>query len=483
MWVTNLGAEDTRLTIGNRPFDSTVAKERVQTSEVIAGGKTIRLDHALPANFRDSLIIRSQEDVATVTAPADFPINSAEFFTGSSQHQNAKPHAAPKWVSELGAIGKTGNNVFDADEIGYAPAVKGQIEVDKRYAFGVGVSLTKPNSSVEFTLISRAGQTIKSLVLSSSKRVFWQAPLGEFASGTDGYPSRIEMKVLSGTAQGFLSIKDLESGHVLPLPIAPFAGQSSFQGDDEAMMEEEATESGTGGPMLKEESSVAVQGGSGGYAYFSNGVYDSRFTSYTYNVYGAPANVCGELRIYRYSPWNNGQQENTGGWICTNAFGLATKGPWTPSVDQTGENIHIVWPNGTYTVGGDYKIDDISEPVLSPNQYGGYGVSIPTQFNGSGSDPKWGTGFYFGSNGWSYLTASFRNISQSRYFDGWGYLSSSPVFFPGSASPSRALDISWWVTPPPLSAHNSYDTYEWCVYSSDRFYASDPSCIYFYGPR
>ena len=230
LWVTNLSGEDTKLTVGNRPFES-VGHGPLHASEVIAGGKTLRLDNSLPATFRgsDTLSIRSQEDVATLMAPVDFPVNSAEFFSAPSRHDNGKPQAVPKWVRELGAIGKTGNNVFDAGDIGYAPAVKGQTEVDKRYAFGVGVALMKAKSSVEFRLISRAGQTIKSLVLSSSKGVFWQAPLGEFASGTYDYPSRIEMRVLSGTAQGFFSIKDVESGEFTPLPIAPFAGGGTFE--------------------------------------------------------------------------------------------------------------------------------------------------------------------------------------------------------------------------------------------------------------
>ncbi|HEX5876174.1 MAG TPA: hypothetical protein VFY60_16105 [Pyrinomonadaceae bacterium] len=482
LWVTNLGADDTKLTVGNRPFDSTVTHEPLHASEVIAAGRTVRLDNSLPAHFRGSdLFIRSKEDVATLMAPVDFAVNSAEFFSASSRQENSKPQAVPKWVTELGGIGETGNNVFDADEIGYAPAVKGQTETGKRYAFGVGVALTKAKSSVEFKLISRAGETIKSLVLSSSRQVFWQAPLGEFASGTYEYPSRIEMRVLAGTAQGFLSIKDLESGQFTPLPIAPFAGDSSLQRDEEAMAEEETTESGTGGPMLREESSVvAAQSGYGGYAYFSNGVYDSRYTSYTYHVYNAPANVCGTLHIRR-----NGNQETNSGWICTNSVGQATKGPWTGSTNQTGENIRIVWPNNSYTVGGDYKVDDPYDPSVWSNQYGGYGVPIPSQFNGSGYDPQWGTGFYFGSGGWSHFTAAFRKTNQygqSHYYDGWGYNSSSPVYFPVNASPYRGFNISWWVTPPPQSAHNSYDTYEWCVYSRDLFYPCS-TCVPFYGPR
>lgn len=483
LWVTNLGVEVTKLTVGTRPVDSRVANERLHASKVIAGGKTVRLDNSLPASLRGSdLFIRSQEDVATLMAPADFAVNTAEFFSAASPDEKAKPQAVPRWVRELGAIGKMGNNVFGADQIGYAPAVKGQTEADKRYAFGVGVSLTKVKSSVEFKLISRAGQTIKSLVFSSSKPVFWQAELGEFASGTSDYPSRIEMKVLSGTAQGFLSIKDVASGESTPLPIAPFVGERSLNGDEEAMAEEETAESGTGGPMWNEKSSVAVQSGSGGYAYFSNGVYDSRFTSYTYNVYGAPANVCGTLHIDRYLPWNNGQHETTNNWICTNGSGQATKGPWTPSTDQTGQSIYIQWPNGTTTVGGDYKVDDVSDPTIWSNQNPGIGVQIPNQFSGAASDPKWGSGFKFGAGGWSAISATFQNVTTAKYYSGSGYNSNVPVVFYPTVTPAAGgFNISWSVTPP-LSGHNSSDTYEWCVSTNDYFYGAF-QCLYFHGPR
>lgn len=487
LWVTNLGVENTNVTVGNRPFDSTVAQERLHASEVIAGGKTVRLDYSLLATFRgsDMLFIRSPEDLATLIAPSDFPVHDSEFFSAPSRHENGKPQDVPKWVRELGAIGKTGNNVFNPGDTAYAPAVKGQTELDKRYEFGVGVALTKAKSSVEFKLISRAGQTIKSLVLSSSKRVFWQAQLGEFASGTDDYPSRIEMRVLTGTVQGFLSIKDAESGEVTPLPIAPFAGEGSLQphfGDGGPMAVEESSLSGqsrNGGGMLGEESSLAVQSGSGGYAYFSNGIFDSRFSSYTYNVYSAPPNVCGTLHLVR----NDNPPEATPGWICTNANGQATKGPWTGSNNQTGQGIYIQWPNGSTTVGGDYKIDDGSDPSIWSSQTPGFGVPIPTSFNGGGSDVQWGTGFNFGFNGWSSILGTFRNVTTSKYYNGQGYIADNPVYVFGSSSPpAGGFSIIWSLTPPPQSAHNSTDTYEWCVYSSDYFYPCF-NCLYFYGPR
>ena len=70
LWVTNLGQDETRLTLGVRPFDATVAQERLHAAQVIAGGKTVRLDDTLPATFRgsDTLVIHSQQCTATTTS-------------------------------------------------------------------------------------------------------------------------------------------------------------------------------------------------------------------------------------------------------------------------------------------------------------------------------------------------------------------------------------------------------------------------------
>ena len=236
--------------------------------------------------------------------------------------------------------------------------------------------------------------------------------------------------------------------------------------------------------MLGEESSPTVQSGSGGYAYFTNGVYDSRFTSYKYYVVNAPANVCGTLHIVRSTPSCYACPEATPGWICTNSIGEGSKGPWTGSTNQTGQSIYIQWPNGTTTVGADYKVDDGSDPDISISQTGGFGVPIPNHFNGSAWDVPWGTGFKFGSGGWSSIRATFRNATTFKYYNGTGYNSTSAVTFYGTSSPpAGGYNISWAVTPPPQSVHNSYDTYEWCVQTNDRFYDSPFRCIFFYGPR
>jgi len=224
---------------------------------------------------------------------------------------------------------------------------------------------------------------------------------------------------------------------------------------------------------------VTPQSGCGGNAYFSNGVYNKRYDSYTYNVYSAPANVCGTLYIVR-----NGVLEVTPNWICTDAYGGATKGPWTVAngQNQTGENIYIQWPNGCTTTGGDYKVDDGSEPTIDINQSGGFGVPIPSQFDGTASDTAYGSGFNFNPGGWSTITATFQNLSTGLYYNGHNYIHYGPGSIPGTASPLQGFNIAWSVTPPPQSAHNSSDDYRWCVSTKDYFYPIS-KCIDFYGPR
>ena len=110
----------------------------------------------------------------------------------------------------------------------------------------------------------------------------------------------------------------------------------------------------------------------------------------------------------------------------------------------------------------------------------------PTQFSGGGSDVHRGSGYNFGFAGWSTILGRFREIKangSSKYYNGQGYIADGEVYVVGTSSPpAGGFSISWAVTPPPQSVHNSSDTYEWCVFSNDYFYSTF-NCLYFYGPR
>jgi hypothetical protein len=444
LWVRNLGNHNVKLTMS---ADSASAQEDSYVSESIAGGHTVRLDKSLPVTLRGSnnLLIRSEEQIAVIAAPENLPIERSEFYYSGLPQERGDATRAPKWVMELGAIGKTGANVLKANSTGYAPAVKGQSDANKRYVFGVGVALNKKNSSVEIKLINRTEQVIKSVTLSSSKALFWQGELGEFTSGTDEFPNRVEVSVLSGKVQGFLSMKNAETAETTILPVVPRRGNAASKG---------------------KEGSIRTLSWpyDGGYAYFSNGVYDCAGTTYSYVIYGAPPNVCGTLNIVR-----NGNFQQTPNWICTDSYGNASKS-WPVSTDQTGTSIYIQWPDGTTTSGGDYKVDDASAPSIWID------TCNSSVVEGSASDTAWGSGFDFGWGGWSSCRATFQQAYWPyKYWDGSGYNSYYPVEFTCSVSPSGGgYSINWSIVPPPSAGStevraiiNDYCT---TVYSPPAYY-------------
>lgn len=213
----------------------------------------------------------------------------------------------------------------------------------------------------------------------------------------------------------------------------------------------------------------------GGTASFSNGPYDWVNSTFTYNITGAPPNVCGTLYSFR-----NGSQLVGSNWICTNSSGNASAGPWSGSSNQTDTDIYIQWPDGSRTTGGDFHISDASPPTITIEQPGGLGV--PTAFSGDASDVQWGTGFDFCFNGYSWISVTFKNQTTGKYYDHTGGYNSTTLVG-HSGSPANFCDygfnVEWWATPPPPGAHVSGNMYRWCVQTNDRFYNSNLACIAF----
>ena len=208
---------------------------------------------------------------------------------------------------------------------------------------------------------------------------------------------------------------------------------------------------------------------------FTNGTYDCNGSTYYYNVTGGPAYSCGELHIIR-----NGSQEVTPCWLTTDAYGNATKGPWTVSTNQTGEDIFIQWPDGSQTCGGDSeKVDDATAPTIGIDQSGG--SSIPTAFSGTANDTLYGSGFSW----WTNVTVTFRELGNLRlnpgFWDGSCYCDEYHPFY-ASFSPSSGYSVNWSITPPPPEAHQSGRTYRWCVEINDKCFSSGTSCITFTAP-
>jgi hypothetical protein len=171
----------------------------------------------------------------------------------------------------------------------------------------------------------------------------------------------------------------------------------------------------------------------------------------TYTVTGGPASTCGELNSYRNGSWLFGP-----GWLCTDASGNATKGPWTTAPgNQTDDPSFIRWPNSTTTT-NDWHIWDATCPSVS------YGSSAPpNSWSGTASDGLWGSCF----------TTSL--LPYSAYWDAGTGLYWSPTTGTYSAFTSHVngtwtsgvpgCNASWANQRPPLSAHVPGHTYRWMV--------------------
>ncbi|HJQ68722.1 MAG TPA: hypothetical protein VKA70_07110 [Blastocatellia bacterium] len=443
LWVRNLSTQSARIDIDG---DSISAQSSSHEIESIGGGMTVRLGQSLPATHGGDLLIRSNQQIAAIVASDDLPINSSEFYHPELSPSNISP-CSIKWVGELREIGKTKANLLKANRAGYAPAAEWQPEANRRYAIDVGVYLAKANTSVEIRLISRTGQVMKSMTLTGSTALFWRGGLGEFISGTDEFPSHAEISVLAGKAQGFLSSTDVESGEYAIVPVSRKGKNDGIQ--------------------------AFIQGNPGGTAFFLGGLLHCKGQTYSYIVSGAPPNTCGTLQIRR-----NGVDEVTPGWLCTNSNGAGSKGPWTVSTDQTGENISIAWPDGTGTNTIVRAVDNFSAPTVTTSQSGGVGVPIPTDFSGSATDVQWGSGF----GSWTIARVTFKNVTTGQYWNGSSYGSSSSGNFTGTFFPPSGFSLTWSSTPPPRSAHNNSDTYRWCVAINDNCVQGE-KCIDFIGPR
>ena len=433
LWVRNLSPRTATVELHN----TSSVDESPYVSDPIVGGATMGFAEQLPVTLRQSgdLIVQSDEQVAAILANQDLPIDRSEFFL-PGQQEVGKSDGAPRWVTNLEIVGKSGSNLLKAGSSGYAPVVKGRGELNKRYEFSVTVALRKRNSSVQVRLINSNDEVIKSAILSGSAALYWRSELGEYISGNPDFPVRFEMSVLSGKAQGFFSTRDLESGENTPIAIVPKA--SKVNGIQPA-----------GGGAY-----------GGGIAFFSNGVLDCNGSSYTYHVVNAPPNTCGTLYIKR-----NGVQETGPGWICTDNNGNATKGSWSVSTNQTGEDIYILWPDGTRTSGGDDKTDDYSAPYVPDIDFLSYQNGVPTSFSGTATDVMWGSGFGAATN----VLVQFAHLNTGKYWDGSSYSSSSPVYFGGSFSVTGQWTASWWFNNvPPVSAHQVGNDYNWCVSIDDK---------------
>lgn len=178
-----------------------------------------------------------------------------------------------------------------------------------------------------------------------------------------------------------------------------------------------------------------------------------------YYVTGGPPNTCGELNTYRNGAWLYGAN-----WLCTDASGNATKGPWTwagtPS-DQTDEPAYIRWPDGTTTNNALHIWDKACAQTFVTTPAG----SPPTTYAGYSTDNQWGAGFDF--NPYIKYT-EFKDLTTGLYWDPATHsYSASYKNVPFNLTRVNRWRVNWTTSFPAPGDHVSGHNYAWWSCMSD----------------
>jgi hypothetical protein len=201
--------------------------------------------------------------------------------------------------------------------------------------------------------------------------------------------------------------------------------------------------------------SAAASGG--GVGYYSSPINWSFTAPLYYSVAGAPPNVCGESHTFRNGVWRV-----TASWICTDASGNATKGPWTwagTPADQTDNPTYILWPDGTSTTSSKHVWDKTCAQVFRDSPSG----TPPTAYYGHAAD-GWGAGF---DASWTSAFSTFQDLTTGLLWNpsSGGYSTSTFPNVPASVAGWPASNVNWSSPFPPPGVHLSGHTYRWqtCV--------------------
>jgi hypothetical protein len=158
------------------------------------------------------------------------------------------------------------------------------------------------------------------------------------------------------------------------------------------------------------QGSCSPTGTSVGSASFDHIINWSQTGDLHFNVNNGPHGACGALVITR-----NGASQCTPGWICTDATGTASNGPWPwarQTNDETDTNVHINWSDGTTTYASTNHYWDKTCPTPKIT------FNPPGDFSGTGDDGNptigfWGAGF----GSWSKVKLQFFNKTTLRYWN------------------------------------------------------------------
>jgi hypothetical protein len=322
----------------------------------------------------------------------------------------------PAWVEDLIAGGPT----LEKGETGSVAVQNAEAPVS------VAVVFREPGSAARIRLIDDTGREVTSVVASSSKAVEWRTSLGQLPSGS----GRVEVQVLDGRVHATASAVSASAA-------------SKGQKDP-------------GGPVVTPMTCSA---------YFNHDI-NWWFTSDLYfSVAGCPANSCGDLWTYR----NGGGWQQTGGWICTDGSGNATKGPWTYAGQSGDETAYAYIDFSGTTTNVVSHIWDKSAPSVNITSAGG---APPSSFYGSANDVAWGAGF---DSSWSDCIMAFEHYDSGtgtyNYWtptSGGTYSTTTNIYVPCTISGQPSLNVTWSASSiPPTSAHVSGECYWWYVWLYD----------------
>jgi hypothetical protein len=286
-------------------------------------------------------------------------------------------------------------------------------------------------------------------------------------TGTDGR-ARLAVALIDADSAVVLALKNARGSELrsfsivspMPVRVRIDLGPAKDIGEARAEVRVVRGRAVVGAPASHSSTRGGLKTTNGTASFSSNLIFSG---SFTFSVSGGPANTCGELDIYRNGTW-----EFTGGWLCTDGSGNATKGPWywsdKPS-DETGEPVFIRWPDNSAT-SSTFAIVD-KNPAFTYIDSPMPTNSTPTSYYGHATDATWGTGFDFGYAAFSV----FQNLTTGKYwnpgsgaYDSNSYQSVTPSF----VSQSGRWYISWGGTYfPAEDDHVTGHQYRWYTCFTD----------------
>lgn len=331
----------------------------------------------------------------------------------------------PDWVLEvLSALAIEGATLHAGQKasapLTLAEVSKGGGRVDAALAF-------KGPGSVRLRLVDAGGRPATTVVATAPQALRWRIPLGDLTAQALAGGMRLEIVVLRGEV-------------VTTVGLTPTGSQRRV-----------------GRPV------VARNKVGGGGAYYNYAINWDGTPDLYYYVYGAPASTCGDIHTYR-----NGSWLVSANWVCTDAYGNATKGPWSwagTASDQTDSPTYIEWPGGSTTSASNH-VWDKSCPTASFNP--APSGAPPTTWQGDATDVQWGACFHAA---WSEVASSFYDYSTGKY---WNQSSGTYSAIPGSGavvygtlSGSPSCSVGWGTAFPPPTAHVAGHHYYWTTCVSD----------------